>query len=428
MAAPRPNEVIGVARTSAAVAPPAESTPGGATILPGVPLPLWGRTEEPVLPDPPPPPVPLAPAPVAAAEVDVPDAPAPLAAPFGSVAQVDVPDAPPTAMAEPPAAAPVPFLAPVEALAEAPAPDGPYGPPPSADDALAEALAVPVPALDPPAPSAPPVAAAYAAAGAAPPTAPWGTSAAPAPTALPAPTSLPEPGPASLPVDLAPPSGEPVQAGGAHRSPEPAADDVPDPSRRRLVLLGTLGGVVVLGAVAAFGWPGLLVSQEDPGAAPAAQPAAPVSAPVTLRTPQSVAGLSLLRGASADALTKAASATSIPGYTAPVSAVYGRGTTPAATVIAWTATNRGTPADVSTAFAGYQGATGRVVTGITPVPPGAPGGRMSCGSSLVGSTPASVCFWSDDATFGAITVLRPASAAQGAALATAIRSAVETRG
>jgi hypothetical protein len=149
---------------------------------------------------------------------------------------------------------------------------------------------------------------------------------------------------------------------------------------------------------------------------------------VTLRAPQTVAGLSLLRGAAADALGKAATGTTIPGYAAPVSAVYGTGTTPVATVVAWTATNRGTPAEVSTAFAGYQGATGRVVTAIAPVPPGPPGGRMSCGSSVVGSAPASVCFWSDDATFGAITVLRPADAAQGATLATAIRSAVETRG
>ncbi len=97
-------------------------------------------------------------------------------------------------------------------------------------------------------------------------------------------------------------------------------------------------------------------------------------------------------------------------------------------MIAWTATKRGTPTEVSTAFAGYQGATGRPVTAVTPVPTGALGGWMSCGSSVVGTTPASVCFWSDDATFGAITVLRPASAAQGAATATALRAAVEKRG
>jgi hypothetical protein len=339
------------------------------------------------------------------------------------------------AVAEP-APAPVaelPLEVPAAGVPAAPVPDDPYPPgtDDELDDALAEALAAPVPALEPPAP-AEPVAAAYAAAGAAPPTAPWGTPPATVAVPLPVPPPLPLPpdlpGPATPPVDLDPPSGDPVGAG-AHAVPEAAVDGSPTGSRRRPALLGAVGGVVVLGAVAAFGWPGLLVAQDDSaGVSAAPRVAAPVSAPVTLRAPQTVAGLSLLPGAAADALAKAAAATTVSGYTAPVSAVYGRGTTPAATVIAWTATNRGTPAEISTAFAGYQGATGQAITAIAPVPPGTPGGRMSCGSTVVTAMPATVCFWSDDATFGAITVLRPAGAAQGAALATAIRSAVETRG
>ena len=110
-----------------------------------------------------------------------------------------------------------------------------------------------------------------------------------------------------------------------------------------------------------------------------------------------------------------------------VTAVYGTGTTPRATVIAWNATGHGAGADVSTAFAGYQQATGQPVTGITAAATGKLGGRMSCGSGVVGTAPASVCFWADDATFGAVTVLRPTDAKAGAATAVAIRTAMETR-
>jgi len=137
--------------------------------------------------------------------------------------------------------------------------------------------------------------------------------------------------------------------------------------------------------------------------------------------------MSALTGAPADALAKAAAAAVLTGYDAPVSAVYGTGTTPGATVLAWKATRPGSPADVVTAFGGYQGTTGQPVTGIAPVDTGKLGGTMSCGSSVVGATPATVCFWSDDATFGAVTVLKPASATAGATTAVAIRTAMEKK-
>jgi len=152
-----------------------------------------------------------------------------------------------------------------------------------------------------------------------------------------------------------------------------------------------------------------------------------VGTQVTLTAPATAAGLTKLSGAPATALAKAASATFLTGYISPVTAVYGTGTTPRATVIAWNATGHGAGADVSTAFAGYQQATGQPVTGITAAATGKLGGRMSCGSGVVGTAPASVCFWADDATFGAVTVLRPTDAKAGAATAVAIRTAMETR-
>jgi hypothetical protein len=96
-------------------------------------------------------------------------------------------------------------------------------------------------------------------------------------------------------------------------------------------------------------------------------------------------------------------------------------------VVAWNASNHAAGTDVSTAFAGFAQATGQPVTAIAPAATGKLGGRMSCGSTLVGATPASVCFWTDDATFGAVTVLRPTDAKAGAATAQSIRAAVETR-
>lgn len=452
VAGPGPNEVIGVGRTSA-LAPPAENTPGGATILPGVPLPLWGRTSEPVQPDRSPSAAPPAPVPgvPSGRPVDAGDVPHPEGAWYDAVVEAgSVPDT----QSEPdpqPEPQPEP-QAPAEATRVDAASEAPASPEPGDDglgphDELAEALAAPVPALDPPLPAAP-VAAAYAAAGAAPPNAPWGTEPVPAPQAPPpapfpapvplavpavqSPSPVPAQAPTSPPVDLAPPvEGTTSPGPGSHRAPEPtaaAAGRSWTADRRPLVLLGALGGVLVLAAVAAFGWPGFLVAQDDSTGGGVAPAPAAAGAPVSLRTPTSAAGLSLVSGPAADALTKASGATSITGYAAPVSAVYGTGRTPVATVIAWTALTRGTPAELSTAFAGFQGATGKVVSAITPAPTGALGGRMSCGSSVVGTTPASVCFWSDDATFGAITVLRPTSAAQGVATATALRAAVEHRG
>ena len=53
---------------------------------------------------------------------------------------------------------------------------------------------------------------------------------------------------------------------------------------------------------------------------------------------------------------------------------------------------------------------------------------MSCGTATVSGAPASVCFWADEASFGSVTVLKPASPAAGAQTAAAIRQGVEKRG
>jgi hypothetical protein len=202
-------------------------------------------------------------------------------------------------------------------------------------------------------------------------------------------------------------------------------------SRRPLVALVVLGVVAVLAALAAFVWPGLLVSQPDdevPQLEPRSTASVAAPAAVTLQTPATAAGLTRVSGAAATALKATADATTLAGFTAPVSAVYGTAGKPVATVIAWTATTPPGPTAVSTAFAGVEAATGVTVSAVRPVAAGSLGGQMRCGASTVSGGPAAVCFWADDVSFGAVTVLRPASAEAGARTATAVRQAVETRG
>jgi hypothetical protein len=323
-----------------------------------------------------------------------------------------------------PLAPPAPPAPPAEPLPPAPVESRPRSH--RRDGSTPSPLDQPVPALAPADP-VPTRAEAYAAAGAAPPTAPWGTPPAP----------LPENDDA--PLEPAPPEGDAVADldpdldADPDLDPGPLEEDLADEAtnaprvRRPIVALGAVAGLAALGAAACFVWPGFLVAPDDTVAAPV-RTAAPVVKTVTLAAPQSVNGLTLLPGAPSAALTKAATSTRLTGYTAPVAAVYGAGTTPTATVIAWKAATPGTTADVSTAFAGFQGATGFPVSAVTPVPTGTLGGDMSCGASKVGATPASVCFWSDAATFGSVTVLRPATPTDGAAMAIAIRTAMEKVG
>jgi len=254
---------------------------------------------------------------------------------------------------------------------------------------------------------------------------------------LPAPVDAPValPAPSDAPVDLAAPVGDPVAAtaDGYPVDVEPQSSDLDDEdrSRRPLVLLAAVGALAVVAAVAAFVWPGLLVSHDD-AAAPTPVTSLPSAsapvAPVTLQTPDTAAGYQKLSGPPATALAQAASGTTLDGFTAPVTAVYGTAGVPKATVIAWAATSPTTPASITAAFAGFVNASGVAVTSIAPVATGNLGGSMRCGITSVKGTPATACFWADDASFGAVTVLSPATAAEGATTATAIRLTVETRG
>jgi hypothetical protein len=204
-------------------------------------------------------------------------------------------------------------------------------------------------------------------------------------------------------------------------------DDKPTRSRRPLVLLLVLAIVAILAAVAAFVYPGLLVTQDAPA------PVAPVSQPqvaaktATLGVPATVAGLDKLSGAPATALSAAAGSTTLSGFSTPVSAVYGKAGVPSATVIAWTAAPSSPSANIASAFAGFETASSTAIANIADVPvTGGLTGAMSCGSGTVNAAPATVCFWADDTTFGAITVLKPASAKDGALTAVAVRQGVET--
>lgn len=406
-----------------------------ATILPGVPLPEWALPSGPIAPEPDPAEALAAAAAEAAAATAAPPAPpvappAPDTAPSGSpleapalvLAGATLLDAPPAE------AAPVSPYAP-------PLPLGTNGPGPmragwdypgsdfrelAHDEAVAEAaeaalveetaeqavVAAPMPALDPalalamtaPVPVLEPLAAP-------------GTPTAAAPAA---------------PVETVAPTGETVSDADSPEGPHDGDDeqDAAPASRRPLALLAVVGGVAIAGAVAAFVWPGFLVATEPapvPVVPPVNAPAA--AAPIELTTPASVGPYAKLTGAPAAALTKAVGASALPGLSAPVSAVYGTGATPAVTVIAWKAASPLGASAIPSAYAGFQGATAAVVTDITTTPVSA-GGEMQCGTTVVSGAPASLCFWTDESSFGSVTVLKPSSPESAADTAVAVRAAV----
>ena len=429
-----------------------------ATILPGVPLPEWALPAGPIAPEPDPADLVPPASPV--------EAPAPELVLAGAPARpAEVASAPPPGLAQMPA--PTPALAPALEPAPAPTYDAPMplganGPGPmragwdfpgsdfreqAHDEALAEAA------------EAAEVAVAEAAAAAA-----RGNADAPIDPALALALTAPlprlEPLPAPEPVDAVSAVDavgavadvefpEPAAAAAARRRPahrhrqrhlhrhrpDTDTDETPEDggedavpaapsSRRTVVALGALGAVVVVGAVAAFVWPGLLVSSDPepvPVVPPVSAPAA--AAPVVLTTPASVGPYTKLTGAPAAALTTAVSGSALPGLSAPVSAVYGTGTTPAITVIAWNSANPVGASAIPSAFAGFQGATSAVVTDISTTPVTA-SGEMQCGTTVVSGAPASLCFWADGATFGSVTVLEPSSAESAADTAIAVRAAV----
>ena len=421
---------------------PSESGLSSATILPGVPLPDWALPAGPVAPEP-------ADEPPAVAEVAASDeADRTLVLATVGAAEVAGPGAAAAPFA-PPVAAPVPQAPPEPAEAprspdrRAPAtpthaPEPPQPPAPVSVEAVAEPVRAPAPPSSPlpwgpalgavAAASAPAFADLSAAAPEDPDAEPddavtpgdsTAATGAPAPTALVAPPSAP----AVVLRQLEPDAVEDVAS---DESTEPA--DGTTSRRRPLLLLAAVGVVALLAAVAAFVYPGFLVSQDPDPVPPSSDGGpAPVAAPVmTLQTPPTAAGLTRLSGPADVALKTAAERAALPGLSAPVTAVYGTGGAVRAEVVAWKTTAPLPSTAISTAFAGFSSSAQASVTGIATVA-SAPG-QMSCGTTLLsGSVPATVCFWADDASFGSITVLRPAGAAAGVSTATALRQVVEKR-
>ena len=404
MPAREANEVVGVSRKTE-VSEPSGAAVGAATILPGVPLPQW--VLPPAAPTPPPPP---------------PPPPPPMAAPVPAVIDMTAPVvtvAPPRAPAEalePPTAhehrdlveaTPAPVLEPTADLT--PAALGYELPVTAASAAPAFAFAAPVEAAI----ESPPI--------------PWSETVADAPVQswgepLGSPATL-----ATLDVPVLVPDDDASTPGSHSKTETSDSDPESGRSRRPLVLLLVLGVVAILAAVAAFVWPGLLITPETTTAAPSGSVSpAPVARGVTLVTPDSIDGLDRVPGTPDAALKAAAGATKLNGFSAPVSAVYAAKGIPAANVVAWSGPSTSPATSVSTAFAGFQTAASTAVTSIIDVKTGSLGGLMSCGTSVLGSLPATVCFWADDVSFGAVTVLRPESPQRGADIAASLRVGVET--
>lgn len=255
----------------------------------------------------------------------------------------------------------------------------------------------------------------------------------------------PPPPPSAPRVNLAPPVAEPPTpvtdppppadgpaagpaAPAAPRGRHAAAAPAPEasPRRSRTLLLAVVGLVVVLAAVAAFVWPGFLVSSgdDDAGALPSSSPSASALA-VTLETPATIDGLRRFTGAADKALAASVAKASVAGLTDPVSAVYGKGTTPQVQVIAWKAVSPPAEDTVTAAFTGFEGSTGAKVTAVREVEVPGLGGHMECGLATVEKTKTLQCFWADDASFGAVTVLSASDREKATSTAVAVRTSVE---
>jgi hypothetical protein len=367
---------------------PSEAGSISATVLPGVPLPAWARPAGPLVPEPLEEP--------AGSSAEVPDTAESLVL-AAVVAAPDVPPAP-----APPLPLPLPALE--------PQPAGLIDP----DVAIPEDAVTEVTGVD-----AAPAGSAPAPAPLAPPSPTWGASfAAVAASSARGFESL------SVPDDDADPSLAEQEAIDAAAPGDGSADT--SRSRRTLVVVGAVGAAAVLSAVAAFAYPGFLVTQDPaPAPAPVAGAGAQVAPVMTLQAPASAAGMTKLAGPADAALSAAATRAALPGLSSPVTAVYGTGTQVRAEIVAWKAAAALPESSLATAFAGFQASSQASVTNIAPV--ASSPGQMSCGTSVLGAVPATVCFWADDASFGSVTVLRPATPAAAVATATALRMVVEKR-
>ncbi len=203
--------------------------------------------------------------------------------------------------------------------------------------------------------------------------------------------------------------------------------EAPAAGRSRVLLLGLVGLLVVLAAVAAFVWPGFLTSSDDDtsGIGPTTPPTTAPS--VTLVTPATIDGLRRFTGAADKALAASVGKGSVDGLTDPVSAVYGKSTTPVVQVIAWNAVSPPATDTVTAAFTGYEGSTGAKVTALREVTAPGLSGHMECGLATVKKAKTLQCFWADEFSVGSVTVFSPKSRDSATSTATSVRVAVEQK-
>ena len=200
-------------------------------------------------------------------------------------------------------------------------------------------------------------------------------------------------------------------------------------SRRLLILIACGALLALVAAAAAFFLPGILnpTDTATPSPTPTSNPTTIATSGFVLTTPKTIGQYTRMAGPIDSTLHQATSASVIPGLHSPISAVYGIGEVPHATVIAWKASTTPAPSSVSQAFAGFQSSAKAAVTDIAGVSSTGLPGQMSCGETQINGTPTTLCFWADPSTFGSITVVNPKTSAEGALTAAQIRSAVEVQ-
>lgn len=253
----------------------------------------------------------------------------------------------------------------------------------------------------------------------------------PAPLPLPAPTSgpasnEPAPEPAGPTPDPAVATSPAAAATGRHAA-APSQPDAPAAGRSRALLLALVGVVVVLAAVAAFVWPGFLTASDDDAGGLGPTTPATTTASISLVTPPTIDGLRRFTGAADKTLAAAVEKGSVDGLSDPISAVYGKGTTPVVQVIAWHAMSPPATDTVTAAFTGYGGSTGAKVTALREVTVPGLAGHMECGLATVKKAATLQCFWADEFSVGSVTVLRPESRPAATSTAMAVRMAVEQK-
>jgi hypothetical protein len=233
--------------------------------------------------------------------------------------------------------------------------------------------------------------------------------------------TLPTQAPAALPTEVP----EALQTEVAPAKPGSS-------NKRLLALIGIGALLALLAALAAFFLPGILNPTETPtpinpsaGQNPTGTTTA--TSGFVLATPKTIGEYTKLSGPIDSSLHEATIASVIPGLISPMSAVYGKGEVPYATVIAWKASSTPAPSSVSQAFAGFQSSAKTSVADIAGVSSTGLPGQMSCGQTQINGTPTTLCFWADPATFGSITVVNPKTPAQGALTAAQVRSAIEVQ-